>query len=69
LPRQLAALLSLVDPSHLLYGSDYPYTPEHACIMLAQGLDKTPLLTDEQRQSIYHDNALDLFPRLKGNEC
>ena len=66
LPRQLAALLSLVDTSHLLYGSDYPYTPDNACIMLAQGLDKTPLLTAEQRQAMYHDNAVGLFPRLQG---
>jgi predicted TIM-barrel fold metal-dependent hydrolase len=68
LPRQLAALLTLVDPSHLLYGSDFPYTPESGCILLAQGLDKTPLLTDEQRQAVYHDNALALFPRLHSVE-
>ncbi|KFC81964.1 amidohydrolase 2 [Buttiauxella agrestis ATCC 33320] len=28
LPRQLNALLEIADPKHVLYGSDYPYTPE-----------------------------------------
>jgi len=65
LPRQLAALLQLVDTGHLLYGSDYPYTPAAGCIYLADALDKTNLLTDEQRRAIYRDNAVSLFPRLK----
>lgn len=65
LPRQLAALLQLVDTNHLLYGSDYPYTPAAGCIYLADALDKTNLLTDEQRRAIYRDNAVSLFPRLK----
>ena len=65
LPRQLAALLSLVDADHLLYGSDYPYTPAGGCIYLADALDKTNLLTDQQRRAIYRENAVSLFPRLK----
>lgn len=62
LPRQLAALLQIVNVDHLLYGSDYPYTPEIGCITLANALDKTDLLNNEQRRTIYHDNALKLFP-------
>jgi 6-methylsalicylate decarboxylase len=65
LPRQLAALLPLVEGDHLVYGSDYPYTPTGGCIYLADALDKTTVLTDEQRRAIYCDNALKLFPRLK----
>lgn len=65
LPVQLSAFLQITDVDHLLYGSDYPYTPEFACITLADALDKTNLLTNEQRRAIYHDNALKLFPRLK----
>jgi predicted TIM-barrel fold metal-dependent hydrolase len=68
LPRQLANLLQIVDISHLFYGSDYPYTPEYGCVLLADALDKTDLLTDEQRHAIYYDNALALFPRLKENK-
>lgn len=64
LPRQLDALLQIVNVDHLLYGSDYPYTPEIGCSTLAGDLDKTNLLNNEQRRAIYHDNALKLFPHL-----
>lgn len=64
LPRQLDALIQIVDTGHLFYGSDYPYTPESLCAVLAKDLDDTELLTQEQHQRIYCDNALELFPRL-----
>lgn len=41
---------------------NYPYTPEVGCIMLAEDLDKTEILTDELRQDIY---VLRLFPKTK----
>jgi predicted TIM-barrel fold metal-dependent hydrolase len=65
LPRQLHALMEIVDVDHLLYGSDYPYTPPFGCLYLAEALNKTDLLTDEQRRVIYRDNAKGLFPRLQ----
>lgn len=64
LPKQLGALLQLIDPGRLFYGSDYPYTPEPACLALASALDKTALLTADQRRGMYYDNAIKLFPRL-----
>lgn len=64
LPLQLAALLKLVDDKHLFYGSDYPYTPKLGCVFLANDLDKTDIITKQQRRAIYSDNALSLFPRL-----
>jgi predicted TIM-barrel fold metal-dependent hydrolase len=67
LPRQLSSLLQIVDPSHLFYGSDYPYTPMKYCISLAALLAETNLLTDQQRRAIYYDNALKLFPRVMNN--
>jgi len=67
LPRQLETLLQIVDVSHLLYGSDSPYTPKFGCIALSSLLAETNLLTDNQRRAIYYDNALALFPRLKIN--
>ncbi|MFT8350598.1 amidohydrolase family protein [Clostridium saccharoperbutylacetonicum] len=67
IPRQLETLLEIADHSHLFYGSDYPYTLEVGCIMLAEELDKTYILTDELRQDIYYKNALKLFPRLVEN--
>jgi predicted TIM-barrel fold metal-dependent hydrolase len=68
LPRQLENLLQIVDVSHLLYGSDYPYTPEYGSFMLASLLEQTDLLTDEERRAIFYDNALKLFPRLNSKE-
>ena len=65
LPRQLAAMMQLVETDHFLYGSDYPYTPTVGCIYLADALDKTDLLTNDQRRAIYRDNAVKLFPRLR----
>ena len=65
LPVQLSALLQIAEVDHLFYGSDYSYTPEFGCIALADALDKTNLITEEQRRAIYRDNALKLFPRLK----
>lgn len=64
LPRQLQNLLQIVDVSHLLYGSDYPYTPEFGSFALAALLEKTELLTDKERYAVYYANALKLFPRL-----
>ncbi|WP_019910210.1 amidohydrolase family protein [Paenibacillus sp. HW567] len=64
LPRQLANLLPLAGAEHLMYGSDYPYTPGLACKSLADDLDRTDLLTDGQRRQIYSDNALRLFPNI-----
>jgi len=64
-PRQLSVLLQITDTSHLLYGSDYPYTPTIGCSILADQLENTELLTAEDRQSIFRKNALNLIPRLK----
>jgi len=64
LPRQLGVLLQTVDISHLVYGSDYPYTPVFGCSMLADALENTDLLSAETRHSIFRDNALKLIPRL-----
>ncbi|AKG34869.1 amidohydrolase family protein [Paenibacillus durus] len=64
LPRQLANLMPIVGIDHLVYGSDYPYTPDFACMALADALDITEMLTEEQHRLIYCENALRLFPRL-----
>ena len=63
-PRQLESLLMIVNTDHLLYGSDNAYTPDLACVYLADTLEKTDLLNEEQRKAIYWNNALKLFPRL-----
>jgi predicted TIM-barrel fold metal-dependent hydrolase len=67
LPRQLPCLMQLVDTDHFLYGSDYPYTPVSGCMTLADMLDKTGILMEEQRHSIHSENALGLFQRYDNN--
>lgn len=57
LPRQLPTLMSLAQPEHLLYGSDIPYTPLDGSRQLGHALTTTDLLTNEQKQAIFYDNA------------
>jgi len=65
-PHGLRSLQECTDNSHILFGSDYPAAPEEVTVASIQGLDKYTGFTDEQRQAIYRDNALALFPRLVG---
>lgn len=63
--KQVELLLKNVDSSHLLYGSDTPYTDIFACIGQTEALEQTKKLTYEQKQMIFTENALELVPRLK----
>lgn len=63
--KQLEMLLRNVDESHLLYGSDTPYTDLTACIGQAEALEGTAKLTAAQKQKLFTDNALALCPSLK----
>ena len=60
-PEQLAALLSVATSDHLLYGSDWPFTPTTTCITLARALDNTPLLRGGLHAKIMRANAKRLF--------
>lgn len=64
LPRALPALLSLVDTDRLLYGSDYPFTPDWVVSGLAEALAGTDVLTDDDGVLLSRGNAASLFPRL-----
>ncbi|WP_460602838.1 amidohydrolase family protein [Jatrophihabitans fulvus] len=63
LPRSLAALLGLVGPDRLVYGSDYPFTPAPLVAALARDLAETPLLDADGRDAALRGNAEQLFPR------
>ncbi len=63
--KQLELLLKNVDASHLLYGSDAPYTDIFACMRQAEALEQTEKLTHEQKRMLFTENALELMPRLK----
>lgn len=65
-PAALPSLLEVADPSHVLYGSDYPFAPEPAVTFMANQYHHTPLDT-LTRQAIDRTNAKPLFPRLVGN--
>ncbi|ACU75309.1 amidohydrolase 2 [Catenulispora acidiphila DSM 44928] len=65
LPRALPALLNLVGPETLLYGSDFPFTEDPIVKLLAAQLAGTTVLTPQQKQAMLNGNAAGLFPRLK----
>lgn len=62
-PRQLPSLLALTGPSHLLYGTDWPWTPEAAVTALTAGITATPLLDQEQVTAMMTTNGLPLLDR------
>ena len=63
LPRQLAPLLEMADPKRILYGSDYPFTPEPMVTALATQIDGSTQFPQQLRRAFMRDNALALFPR------
>lgn len=66
LPRLAPALLQIADPGRIFYGSDWPFTPLAIVTRLAGEIDNTTLFNDVIRRGVLHDNALALFPRLRG---
>ncbi|WP_345943982.1 amidohydrolase family protein [Streptomyces sp. SID3212] len=64
LPRLLPSLLTLADAERLLYGSDYPFTPDWVAQGLATALANTDVLTSEQQALMQRETAATLFPRL-----
>ena len=64
-PKQIAMLLQNVDETHLLYGSDTPYTDISACVGQAEALEETPKLTERQKTLLFTENAKALLPNTK----
>ncbi|MER7715388.1 amidohydrolase family protein [Streptomyces flaveolus] len=66
-PRQVPALLSLVEPDRLLYGSDYCWTPAHGVDAHVAAVDAAPVPADATDwRSLTTANAHRLLPRLAG---
>jgi predicted TIM-barrel fold metal-dependent hydrolase len=63
-PYTLSSLLSLVEPTHVLYGSDYPFLPERVVKTMNEGLQNYDF-ERETLTNIFQQNALNLIPRLK----
>ena len=61
LPHQLPTLLTMVDENKIVYGADAPYTTDNVVKLLNDELESSSLLTDEQRQKLFYDNAQNLI--------
>ena len=64
-PYALRSLQELVDPSHILFGSDYPFAPEPITIATIKGINTYDGFDAQARAAIERNNALRLFPRLQ----
>ncbi|KAI0685444.1 hypothetical protein C8T65DRAFT_168845 [Cerioporus squamosus] len=60
----LDLLISWAGPDRILFGSDFPYAPTESIKHFGKQLDGYGMSEDD-RQKIYRDNALSLFPRLR----
>jgi len=63
-PYALRSLQELVDPSHILFGSDYPFAPEFLTSAAVKGLKNYGSFDEQALRAIDQENALRLFPRL-----
>lgn len=64
-PFTFPSLQALIDPSHILFGSDYPFMPEFRVAENVAGLVEYRGFDPQARQRIERENALKLFPRLQ----
>jgi len=64
-PFALRSLQELVDNSHILFASDYPFAPELATVATIGGLEDYDGFDGDTLASIYSGNARALFPRLQ----
>ncbi len=64
----MASLRELVEPSQILFGSDFPFAPEPLVGVEVEKIQENSLLDGEARRLVLRDNALRLFPRFRGRE-
>jgi len=60
----MAALRELVDPNHILFGSDYPFAPATVIAMETSALERLTVFDEATKRGIDRAHALDLFPKL-----
>ncbi|HEY2070352.1 MAG TPA: amidohydrolase family protein [Rhizomicrobium sp.] len=63
-PVPLAALRRLAPIGQILFGSDWPFTPEFGVARNIHQLDTSPELNESDARAIARENAERLFPRL-----
>lgn len=62
-PYALRCLQELVDYSHILFGSDYPFAPEIITTETIKGIASYDGFNAESKRAIEEKNAINLFPR------
>ncbi|MBI5115358.1 amidohydrolase, partial [Candidatus Poribacteria bacterium] len=62
-PGTFASLTQLVDPSRILFGTDYPYMPDYAIGEFARQIAEYEGFDARATAAIERGNALRLFPR------
>ena len=60
----MPCLKELADPTHILFGSDYPFAPEGVMGKTISGLEYHGGFDATEQRAIERDNAARLFPRL-----
>jgi predicted TIM-barrel fold metal-dependent hydrolase len=60
----LRPLQELADPSHILFGADYPFAPEPMTAATVAGIGEYDGFDEQTRMDIERNNFLPLFPRL-----
>jgi predicted TIM-barrel fold metal-dependent hydrolase len=60
--NSMVSLLTLIDSSRILFGSDYPFTPEVAVKAAIEELNSSQLLKAD-RGALERANAMKLFGR------
>ncbi|MCY1353542.1 Amidohydrolase [compost metagenome] len=61
----MAALKELVDPSHILFGSDFPFAPAPVTALQCQTLDASDLWSEAGHYGLNRGHALQLFPQYR----
>jgi 6-methylsalicylate decarboxylase len=67
-PYALCSLQELVDASHILFGSDYPFAPEIVTSFTVKGIQNYDGFDEQARKAIERDSALALFPRFNKDQ-
>lgn len=62
-PLQIGALKQIVPTSRILFGSDWPFSPEAGLAGGIAALRAMPILSDEERGLILGENARRMLPR------
>jgi predicted TIM-barrel fold metal-dependent hydrolase len=68
-PIPLAALRRLAPISQILFGSDWPFTPEIGVARNIAQLGASTVLTESEARAIARENAERLFPKLACHAC